>query len=161
MTNDQSLTWENHVSLVVRRCTGVLVSLYQFRRHFTTVALLAIIRAHVFSHILYCLPVWASAFGSQLKRIQKLLHFAARVVTGTRRAEHMSPVLRSLGWLNNEDMISERDCIRVFRALRDPDANLRSLNVVRTWFFMTSHLPQHCVGRVHNRWEHWWIQGGI
>ena len=119
---DQSLTWESHVSLVVRRCTGILVSLYRFRRHFTTAALITIIRAHVFSHILYCLPVWASASGSQLNRIQKLLHFAARVVTGARRAERMSPILRSLGWLNIEDVISERDCIRVFRALNDPDA---------------------------------------
>ena len=76
----------------------------------------------MFSHILYCLPVWASASGTQLKRIQKLLHFAARVVTGARRADRMSPVLRTLGWLNIEDVISERDCVRVFRALRDPDA---------------------------------------
>ena len=50
---DQALTWESHVSLVVRRCTGTLVSLYRFRRHFTSEALLAIIRAHVFSHIYY------------------------------------------------------------------------------------------------------------
>ena len=119
---DQSLTWESHVSLVVRRCTGILVSLYRFRRHFTTEALLAIIRAHVFSCILYCVPVWASASGNQLKRIQKLLHFAARVVTGDRRADHMSPVLRSLGWLDTRDVISERDRTQVFRALNNPDA---------------------------------------
>ena len=119
---DQSLTWESHVSQVARRCMSILVSLYRFRRHFTTAALLTIIQAHVFSHILYCLPVWASASGSQLKRVQKLVNFAARVVTGTRRTEHISPVLRSLGWLNVEDMVSERDCIRVFRALNDPGA---------------------------------------
>ena len=51
-----------------------------------------------------------------------MVNFAARVVTGTRRTEHISPVLRSLGWLNVEDMVSERDCIRVFRALNDPGA---------------------------------------
>ena len=119
---DQSLTWESHVSLVVRRCTGILVSLYRFRRHFTTAALITIIRAHVFSHILYCLPVWASASGAQLKRVQKVLHFAARVVTGARRTARMTPVLRSLGWLDVEAMISERDCERVFRALNNPSA---------------------------------------
>ena len=110
------------MSLVVRRCTGILVSLYRFRRHFTTQALITIIRAHVFSHILYCLPVWASTSGCQQKRIQKVINFAARVVTGTRRTEHISPALRSLGWLDIEGMISERDCIKVFKALNDPDA---------------------------------------
>ena len=119
---DQCLTWESHVSLVVRRCTGILVSLYRFRRHFTTEALITVIHAHVFSHIMYCLPVWAGASSSQLKRIQKVIHFAARVVTGARRYDHMSPVLRSLGWLSIEAVITERDCTRVFRALNDPDA---------------------------------------
>ena len=119
---DQALTWENHVSLVVRRCTGILVSLYRFRRHFTTEALLAVIQAHVLSHILYCLPVWASASGIQRKRIQKLLHFAVRVVTGKRRTERVTPALRSLGWLDIDGMIAERDCVRVYRALNDPDA---------------------------------------
>ena len=32
-----------------------------------------------------------------------------------------TPILRSLGWLNIEDVISERDCIRAFLALNDPD----------------------------------------
>ena len=110
------------MSLVVRRCTGILISLYRFRRHFTTAALITIIRTHVFSQILYCLPVWASAFGDQRKRIQKLIHFAARVVTGTRQTEHITPTIRSPGWQNIEGMILERDCIRVFRALHDPSA---------------------------------------
>ena len=52
---DQSLTWESHVSLVVRRCAGILVSLDRFRRHFTTTALLTIIRGHVSRHILWVL----------------------------------------------------------------------------------------------------------
>ena len=124
---DHSLTWDlgepgvtGSPPMYVSTC--ILVSLYRLRRHFTTEALLTIIRAHVFSHILYCLSVWASASGNQLKRIQKLLHFATRVVTGARRTDHMSPVLRSLGWLDIRDAISERDCTRVFRALNNPDA---------------------------------------
>ena len=32
-----------------------------------------------------------------------------------------TPILRSLGWLDMEDVVSERDCIRAFPALNDPD----------------------------------------
>ena len=127
---DQCLRWDSHVTRVVRRCTATLISLYRFRRHFSTAALLTIIRAHVFSHILFCLPVWASASGEQRKRIQKVINFAARVVTGTRKTEHITPVLRSLGWQNIEGMIFERDCIKVFNALNDQYAP----NTMRSMF---------------------------
>ena len=76
---------------------------------------------HPATYCRYCLPVWARASGSQLNCIPKLLHFAARVATGARRAESKTPILRSLGWLNIEDVISEHDCIRAFPALNDPD----------------------------------------
>ena len=66
--------------------------------------------------------MWASASENQLKRIQKVINFAARVITGARRAERMSPVLRSLGWPNIEELIFERDCVKVYRALNDPSA---------------------------------------
>ena len=88
VTLDQSLTWDRHISSVVRRCNGILVSLNRFRRHFTTEALITIIQAHVFSQIIYCLPVWGGAAEKELQRIQKVINFAARVVTGARRRDH-------------------------------------------------------------------------
>ena len=35
----------------------------------------------------------------QLNRLQKLQNSAARIVTGTRKSEHITPVLRDLHWL--------------------------------------------------------------
>ena len=119
VTLDQSLTWDRHISSVVRRCNGILVSLNRFRRHFTTEALITIIQAHVFSQIIYCLPVWGGAAEKELQRIQKVINFAARVVTGARRRDHITPALNSLHWSRIGELVEERDCLKVYRALND------------------------------------------
>ena len=119
---DQTLSWQKHVTEVLRRCYSILSSLNRFRRHFSAEALILIIQAHVFSQILYCLPVWGGACKNQISRVQKVINFAARVVTGTRRHEHITPTLSALQWPTIEELIKERDCLKVFRALNNCDA---------------------------------------
>ena len=134
VTLDQTLSWENHISAVVGKCFGALISLNRFRHHFTPEALRLIIQAHVLSHVTYCLPVWGSANKTQKARVQKVLNFAARVITGARKRDHVTPALRSLGWPMIQEMITERDCLKVHRAIhatRAPAA-LRSLFVPRS-----------------------------
>ena len=116
---DQSLTWSSHVSSVVRKCNVIILSLYKIRHHFTPYALQLLVQTHVFPHILYCLSVWGGASQTCLQRVQKCLNFAARLVTGTRRTDHISPALSSLGWHRLEDMVNRRDCLHVYRALSE------------------------------------------
>ena len=122
VTVDQSLTWDQHISSVVRRCYCILISLNRFRRHFTTEALITIIQAHVFSQIIYCLPVWGGAAEKELQRIQKIINFAARIVTGAKRHDHITPSLNSLHWSRIGELVEERDCLKVYRALHDNHA---------------------------------------
>ena len=122
VTVDQLLSWDQHISVVVRRCYCILLSLNRFRRHFSTEALITIIRAHVFSQILYCLPLWGGASQQQLYRIQKVINFAARVVTGVKRRDHITPALNSLHWSRIGQLVEERDCLKVYHALHDDNA---------------------------------------
>ena len=124
VTLDRSLSWEEHITSVVKKCNSVLVCLYKIRHHLTPEARKLLIQAHVFPHILYCLSVWGGAAACHLDRIQKLFNFGARIVTGARMRDHISPVLESLGWLGVRDLVVHRDCIGVFRALSDPQAPL-------------------------------------
>ena len=68
--------------------------------------------------------------GCHLKRVQKVINFAARIVSG---AKHISPVLSALGWPKITDLVPYRDNIRVFRAMKDPlaPAALRTLFTTR------------------------------
>ena len=119
VTVDPGLSWSAHVSTVIKKCNGILVSLYRIRHYFTPTALKIIIQAYVFPHLTYCLCVWGGTAKGQLERIQKILNFAARVVTGIKKHDHVTPSLQSLGWPRIESMIVRRDVTKVFMALRE------------------------------------------
>ena len=133
-TLDQSMTWESHISAVVRKCNAILLSLYKIRHHFTPEALVLLVQAHVFPHVLYCVSVWGGAAQCHLSRVQKVINFAARLVTGERRSARISPALESLGWPRIEEIVRRRDCEKVFSALHECDRPpaLRALFVRRS-----------------------------
>ena len=122
VTIDRTLSWETHISNLVKKCNAVLFCIYKLRHHLTPETRKLLIDAHVFPHILYCLSVWGGAAACHLTRVQKVLNFAARVVSGTRRRDHITPVLEALGWRKISDMVTRRDRIGVFRAQFDPRA---------------------------------------
>lgn len=130
---DCHLTWEAHIAMIVRRCNAILVSLYKIRFHLDPTALKLLVTAHVFPHLYYCLSVWGGAAHCHLGRVQKVLNFAARLVSGARRRDHVSPILRTLGWSDVVDMVRRHDCVKAYRALHDPrsPAALRSIFVTR------------------------------
>ena len=83
----------------------------------------------VISHVRYCLPVYGSTNRTGLARIQKILNFAARVVSGRRRYEHVADVVVDLGWLRACDMVSYFDVCLLHNILSNgkPD-------ILRSWF---------------------------
>ena len=85
--------------------------------NFPQKSLKLLIEANVFPHIRYCLSEWGGANKTQLYRIKKVINFAARVVSGMKRSDRISPALQSLGWHRGEQMIKARDQVKVHKAL--------------------------------------------
>ena len=131
---DSGLSWSAHVSSVVKRCNAILISLYRCRHYFTSDILKIIIQAYVFPHITYCLCVWGGTTKIQLHKIQKTINFAARIITGNKKHNSISPALNSLGWPRIEVMVAHRDVIKVFRTLMDAESphDIRALLVPRS-----------------------------
>ena len=60
-------------------------------------------------------------------RVQKAINFGARIVSGVKRREHITPVLEALCWLRFDEMVRERDVALVKRLLSsDPPPALAS-----------------------------------
>ena len=64
-----------------------------------------VVNALVVSSIRYGMSVYGTCGRTQLHRVQKLLNFCARVISGRRKYEHISGVLKELKWLSAEQMV--------------------------------------------------------
>ena len=111
VTVDSCLSWEPHVSALVRRCYGLLIGLARTRYRLPAQTKRLLIEALVFPHIRYCLSVWGSCTATQKRRVQKALNFAARIIANAGYRDHVTPLLHELGWLRIEGMIFEHDVL--------------------------------------------------
>ena len=104
VTFDRYMTFAPHVDSVVQRCTGMLSGLSHSRHNLPRSTLVSLVQGLVVSRIIYCLAVYGSCNSTQMKRLQKLLNFAARVISGRRKFDHVSDVITRLDWLTAENM---------------------------------------------------------
>ena len=104
VTFDQNMTFSLHVDDVVQRCTGLLVGLSHCRHSLPQSVMASLVQALVVSIIRYCISIYGSCNDTQTSRLQKLLNFGARVVSGRRKYDHVRDVLRDLGWLSARNL---------------------------------------------------------
>ena len=55
----------------------------------------------------------------QKNRLQSLINTAARLITGTRKYDHISPVFRDLHWLKIDERIDYKVLLLMFKCLRN------------------------------------------
>ena len=104
---DSNLTYEPHIDHVVKRCNGILIGLLHARHILPRKILPLLVDTLVLSHLRYCCTVYGnSASATSLKRLQKVMNFAARVVSGRRKFQHISDVLTELGWMSVQQLVS-------------------------------------------------------
>ena len=106
---DQTLSWDHHIKTITNRCFGILIALGHVKHVLPTDVLPQIVDCMVLSHVRYCIQVYGSASATSLKNIQKILNFAARIISGCRKYDHISPVLNRLGWLNARERVQYSD----------------------------------------------------
>lgn len=119
VTVDRHLTWSSHVASVVRRCNMILIGLARLRHKLPKCTKQLLVQALVFPHIRYCLTVWGSCSVSLKTRIQKVINFGVRIVSGLARRDHVSTALNELGWSTVDEMLLERDVAIVRHLLSD------------------------------------------
>jgi len=71
----------------------------------------------VSSRIDYCYSILAGVSGQLLQRLQSVQNAATRLVTGTRRSDRMTPILRQLHWLPVHQRIIFKTAVLVYKCL--------------------------------------------
>lgn len=116
---DQSLTYNDHVAKTTSNCLFKLKQISRIKHLLDRNSLLLVMNAFVFSKLFYCSTVWANTSQSNVKKLQLVQNFAARIVLGLRKYDHISDGIRSLNWLTVKDRLLLNDAVMVYKCLNN------------------------------------------
>ena len=78
-----------------------------------------VVHAFVSSRIDYCNSLLYGAPGFLIHKLQRVQNMAARVVTGTQKYDHISPVLEKLHWLPVQSRINYKVLLFIYKCLNN------------------------------------------
>ena len=93
---DSELRFEHQVKKVVQTCFMHLRNIHKIKSFLSISNLKTVVNALVYSRLDYCNALYSGINQSLIRRLQLVQNAAARLVTGTRRYEHITPVLAEL-----------------------------------------------------------------
>ena len=77
---DKSLTFNDHIIKTVSSCTSTLGRIGRVKHAFRKDILNMIVNSLVFSKLYYCSSVWVNTTNTNIKRLQGIQNYAARIV---------------------------------------------------------------------------------
>ena len=105
------------------------------------------------SRLDYCNSVLHGTSAENLGKLQRVLHALARVVSGTRRSDHITPVLARLHWLPVAARITFKIALLAFKAIttKKPEYLAEMLDFQATprtlrWSSRNLHVKSACEG---------------
>ena len=114
---DLNLTFDNHITTSVLECIARLAQINWVKNCLHKNTLLTVIHALVFSKMYYCSNVWANTTNKNVRKLQAVQNFACRIVSGAKKYDHVTPLLKSLSWLPVKDQLYYRQAIMAFKCM--------------------------------------------
>jgi len=114
---DQCLTYDVHITKTASSCMNQLVHIRRIKHLLDKKTLLLLINSFVFSKLFYCSLVWGNTSKRNLHKLQLVQNFAARVVLGLRKFDHISQGWRSLRWLDVTEKVLFNDLVLAFKCV--------------------------------------------
>ena len=114
---DRHLTMEAQVNSICKSCYFHLRNIGTIRRYITTDACRTIVQSTVVSRLDYANSLLYGLPQTLIGRLQRVQNAAARLITRTRKREHITPVLISLHWLPVEYRTKYKILVFTYKAL--------------------------------------------
>ena len=89
------------------------------RRSVPRTLIVSLVVSLVFSRLDYCISILYGSPSALLRRLQSILHAAARLIFRSSRHSHVSPLLRQLQWLFIPQRIGYRLAVLAHSSLQD------------------------------------------
>ena len=124
----------NHVSNICKSASFSLYKIGRIRRFLDRATTESLIHSFVTSRLDYCNSLLLGVDDQHISRLQSIQNSAARMITLSKKYDHITPVLKSLHWLPIQMRIHFKVLVIVWKILHDQaPLYLRSL--------LTVHVP--------------------
>ena len=119
LTLDNHLTMERHIKNTTKAASFALHKIGKLRQYLSRPDCEKLVHAFISSRLDYCNSTFYGIPDYLLNKLQLIQNTAARMVTRTKRNEHITPVLQSLHWLPVHKRIQFKILLLTFKALRN------------------------------------------
>jgi aerobic-type carbon monoxide dehydrogenase small subunit (CoxS/CutS family) len=113
---DSHMSMESHVSSICKAAYFHIRNISRLKKYLDKDSLETIIHAFISSKLDYCNSLLCGISAAQLSRLQRIQNVAARILTGTPKSDHITPVLSSLHWLPIDQRIKFKIITLVHKA---------------------------------------------
>lgn len=115
---DRNLDFNEHIIKVTASCMSVLGQINRIKYVFNKELLIVIINSLVFSKLFYCSSVWSTTSEGNIRKLQSVQNFAARIISGLRKYDHVTPILKELHWIPVKKHLYYRDAVLAFKCMK-------------------------------------------
>ena len=117
VTLDPLLSYDEHITKTISSCMSRLGQINRVKHVLDRQTLITVINALVFSKLFYCSNVWANTTGKNINKLQSVQNFACRIVSGARKYDHVTPLLKELRWLPVATQLYYRSATMAFKCM--------------------------------------------
>ena len=110
---DKNLTYDQHIHQFTSSCMTKLCQIngLRIKNSFDKDTIRTI-------KLFYCSTVRSNTTATNIKKLQAVHNFACRIITKTKKFEHITPALRQIKWLPVNEHLHYRDTVMAFRCMK-------------------------------------------
>ena len=116
---DDTLTFEAHINSVCKTSFWHLRNIWRIRTYLDKSSLEILIHAFITNKLDYCNSLLIGLPKYLIKRLQSVQNAAARLVSGSKKHDHITPILHDLHWLPVEKCITYKTLLITFKCLNN------------------------------------------
>ena len=117
VTRDSFMNMEEHIGNICKASYIQLRNIRSIRNIISKDNLITVVHAFITSRLDYCNSLLYGLPDCQLDKLQRIQNIAARIVSGAKKYDHITPVLKTLHWLPIKYRIRFKINLLTFRAL--------------------------------------------
>jgi hypothetical protein len=136
------MKFDEHVSLLVSKCMAKLCQIRRIRHLLDQETMCSVVQALVLTRLFHCSSVWANTTARNVKKLQLVQNFAARVISNTRKFDNITPILRELKWTTVDQTLVYKYIAQTYKCMSDLSPPYLSEK-----FYLRSHTtkPLHAI----------------